>query len=145
VAIGSGVVSAGKAAIAVSTLTGGTHSITAVYSGDAANGGSTSAALAQVVDKAAATATVSSSADPAAVGQAVTFTATVTPAGATGPVQFLDGGTVIATVQLGGGTAAFTTSGLAAGAHKISAQYLGDGNFNPDVSPAFTQNVNKAK
>ena len=70
------------------------------------------------------------SANPAAAGGNVTFTATVTaPAGvASGSVQFEDFGSVIGTVALNGsGVATFMTSSLAAGPHEISAVYVGDG------------------
>jgi hypothetical protein len=40
----------GSAQCATSALTAGTHSITAVYSGDATNAGSTSAVLSQAID-----------------------------------------------------------------------------------------------
>ena len=51
---------------------------------------------------------------------------------------------MLATMNLTNATAAFTTSSLTAGSHKITARYLGDGNLNPDDSQALTQNVNKA-
>lgn len=48
--LGTGTLDAtGVGTLAVSTLASGSHSITAVYSGDAANAGSTSSALTQVV------------------------------------------------------------------------------------------------
>src|ERR1019366_8950661 len=49
--LGSGTLSGGATAFALSTssLTAGTHSITAVYGGDSANAGSTSPVLSQVI------------------------------------------------------------------------------------------------
>lgn len=99
---------------------------------------------------AATTTTVTSSANPAVVGQSVTFTATVsvvapgtgTP---TGAVTFLDGAT-----SLGTGTvnaerqATLTTSALVAGAHGITARYAGDTNFATSTSASLTQTINKA-
>jgi hypothetical protein len=127
--IGTAAVTSGVAALATSALNTGTHSITAVYSGDASYSGSTSAALGQTVNKAAAVIAVASSANPANYGQAVTFTAAITPATATGTVQFLDGATLLGTSNVMSGAATLTTSSLAAGSHSISAIYSGDANY----------------
>jgi hypothetical protein len=89
-----------------------------------------------------------SSLNPSALGQAVTFTATVKPASGTGTptgtVTFNDGATVLGTGALSSGTATFTTSGLAGGMHSISAVYGGDANFTSGTSPVVTQTVNQA-
>jgi hypothetical protein len=88
-----------------------------------------------------------SSLSPSALGQGVTFTATVKPAVGsgtpTGTVTFNDSTTVLGTGALSGGTAAFSTSGLAGGAHSITAAYGGDANFTGSTSPVLTQTVNK--
>src|SRR3979409_1120111 len=77
--------------------------------------------------------TLISSRNPSALGQAVTFTATVKPASGTvtptGTVTFNDGATVLGSGPLSGGTATFTTSGLGAGVHSITAVYGGDASF----------------
>jgi len=57
--------------------------------------------------------------------------------------MFHDGASQIGTGTLSGGTAAITTSTLAAGAHSITAIYAGDGNFAGGTSPILTQTVNK--
>ncbi len=64
--------------------------------------------------------------DPSAFGQAVTFTAKVTPATATGAVQFLDGTTALGTGTVTGGAASLSVSSLAVGAHSITAAYAGN-------------------
>ena len=83
------------------------------------------------------TTTVTSSPNPSALNQQVTFTATVTSGAAgtpTGTVQFKDGGpngTNIgspATLN-GSAVASVTTSSLSAGNHVIFAIYNGDSNF----------------
>src|SRR6266508_2075574 len=65
------------ATCATSSLSVGTHSISAVYSGDATNNGSTSPSFSQVVNKATSTTTLVSAANPSTAGANVSFTATV--------------------------------------------------------------------
>jgi hypothetical protein len=101
------------------------------------------------VNKASTTTTLSSSANPSAIGQPVTFTATVNvvaPAAGTptGTVTFRDGSTTLATEPLGSnGTASFSTSTLAVASHLITAVYSGDSNFNGSTG-SLTQNVQYA-
>lgn len=90
------------------------------------------------------TTTLSSSGSPSDLGQAVTFTATVTSPGGipTGTVTFLDGAATLGTGTLdAGGVATFTTTELAAGTHDVSARYEGAGLFEPSTSSAVTQVV----
>lgn len=63
-------------------------------------------------------------------GESITFTATVSGSGVTGPVLFRDGSRIIGEEMLSGGKAVFTTSSLSAGLHFISAEYQGDGTFS---------------
>ena len=80
-------------------------------------------------------------------GQAVTFTATVTPTNATGTVNFYDGATLLGSGTLSGTTtktASYTTTGtpLSAGTHSsITAAYQGDAGRNASTSAAITQTV----
>ena len=68
----------GTATFSASTLAVGSHTITAVYAGDANFSTSTSSqAATQVVNQAATTTTVASSANPSTFGQSITLTATV--------------------------------------------------------------------
>src|SRR5207249_3170676 len=71
---------AGQATFSTTTLPAGTHAITAFYAGETNFNGRTSGTVSQVVNvtKADTTTALSSSANPSAVGQAVTFTASVT-------------------------------------------------------------------
>jgi hypothetical protein len=135
----------GSAALSTTALTATAHSITAVYSGDTNNTGSTSAPLTQTVNAVSPTTTaLTSSKNPSETGQAVTFTANVTSAGGTptGTVNFLDGGGVIGSAALSGGAAAFTTSILTKGSHTITAVYAGTVGFTTSTSPALVQAVN---
>ena len=142
--IGTSALSGGTASLTAASLAVGTHSLTTVYGGDAGDSGSTSAPVTVTVSKAGASVTRSSSLNPSGSGQAVTFTATVSPVAATGSMQFLDGATVIGTSALSGGTASLTTAALAAGSHTMTAVYSGDGNYTAATSAAMTQTVNKA-
>lgn len=136
--------SSGVATLTTSTLTAGTHTITAVYGGDANYLGSTSAALHQVVNKATTSSTVTSSLNPSHHGQKVTFTATVTSTGGTptGSVKFMDSATLLGARSLSGGTAAFSTTTLTTGTHNITVVYGGSSNFAGSTSPMLVQTVN---
>jgi hypothetical protein len=129
--------------MATSALAGGSHSITAVYGGDATFNGSTSITLTQTVNKGTSFTVVVSNLNPSKRGQSVTFTATVTPSGATGSVGFYDGKKLLGTRTLSGGTASLSTSNLSAGSHSITAKYNGDANFNGSTSAVLTQTVTR--
>jgi YVTN family beta-propeller protein len=95
-----------------------------------------------IADPISSTTNLTSAPNPSVLGQSVTFTATVTPAGATGTVTFTEGLILLGTGTLNGsGTATFTTGSLSAGNHVISATYGGDGNFTPSSSAELTQAV----
>jgi hypothetical protein len=140
-AIGTATLASGTAVLATSSLAAGAHSITASYGGDANDAPASSAAVAQTV-KSVASVSLTSSVNPSLIGQVVTFTAGVTPSAATGTVQFLDGTTVIGTVAVTSGAAAFSTSQLTQGTHSITASYSGDANDTAATSTALAQTVN---
>lgn len=79
------------------------------------------------------TVALTSSVNPAQVGQPVTFTATVSGAGGTpsGIVTIMDGTTSIGGGAVAGGVVALTTAALAQGTHSIAAVYSGDDVFAP--------------
>ena len=135
----------GQAALVTSSLSNGSHSISAVYGGDPTFAGSASVALAFVVGPAGAatTTTLASSANPSLSGQAVTFAAAVTgSAGSpTGKVTFRDGGQILGAATLAGGSASLTISSLAVGSHSITATYAGDTSFASSVSSALAQSI----
>jgi hypothetical protein len=102
-----------------------------VYAGDATNSGSTSAVLNQVVLETTSSATLTSSPNPSAQGQAVMFTATISSPTVipTGPITFAYGKTVLGTAQLSGGKGNLTISSLAVGSTKVTATYYGNSNI----------------
>jgi hypothetical protein len=145
VPVGSG----GKATLTTSFATTGSHAITAVYSGDLASVGS-SQSLTEQVNAApthkATTTSLLASANPVVVGQAVTFTATVSdPSGTarpTGTVTFFVGNTAVARVTLdANGQARIRGSFSVAGLFTIRAVYSGDANFDAS-SQSLTEQVN---
>ena len=117
---------------AITTLTVGNHTITAVYSGDTTYASSTGTLSGgQIVNSTSASTAVTSSANPSASGQSVTFTATVSPSTATGTVQFTIDGTAFGsavTLSNGNATSNATTS-LTVGNHTVSATYSGDSTY----------------
>lgn len=119
----------------------GTHSITAVYSGDAANSASTSSATPVGVDASVTSTSLIVSPSQATVGQAVTLTATVTGFQPSGSVTFLDGSTALGTATLANGEASLTVSTLAAGSHTLSATYAGDSRNLGSSAPSVTATV----
>ncbi|MDQ6714106.1 MAG: Ig-like domain repeat protein, partial [Candidatus Dormibacteraeota bacterium] len=98
------------------------------------------------------TATVlSSSANPAAYGTVVTFTATVTatnaglpnPTTGDGSVSFKDGSSLLCNAVTLGGNQASCSVGLAVGTHAIQATYSGTGRFVASAA-ALSEQVNPA-
>jgi alpha-tubulin suppressor-like RCC1 family protein len=139
ISIGTAAVSAGKAVLSTTALPSGANAITARYDVAGADPRlltSTSAAVSVSVAKRTSTTTLTASKNPAALGTAVTLTATV-GTGATGNVVFKNGTATIATVALTNGvaTTAFTPS--VAGTLPITAAYAGDANFNASTSAAL--------
>ncbi len=138
------------------------YTITATYSGDGnfvAN--TTSNSVSQTIVKANTSTLVTSSSagNTSTFGQAVTFTAVISPAGAgtpTGTVTFMDNGKTFSggagvnvPVQTVGGqqVAMFTIANLVVSSvtsHSITAAYTGDANFNGSASSGLTQTVNPA-
>jgi hypothetical protein len=117
----------GKAKFRTASLEAGVHSITASYSGDETFRSSTSSELDQII-RAETRTELSSSHNPSRRGQPVTFTARVAPDSGgtpTGKITFRDFHSVLATVELSGAQAVFSTSRLRRGHHVIRADYGG--------------------
>jgi hypothetical protein len=99
----------------------------------------------QVVELYSTTTALTSSLNPSTHGQAVTFTATVTPTGPnqpTGKVTFKDGTLGIGSATLNGGVATLVKSTLAVGTHPITATYQGDASSAKSTSAVLNQVVN---
>jgi hypothetical protein len=136
-------VSASAASFTTSTLTAGTHTIAATYSGDTLYTGST----ANLTQKTIGPPNIQlvSSLNPSTPNVNVTFTVTVSSSNGTptGTVIFNDGSTALSVALPldGSGVAAFSTATLAAGTHPITAVYGGDANFSTVTSSIVSQRV----
>ena len=133
----------GVAALTTSTLTAGTHSITAVYQGDSDYGGSTSNAISETIQQVATATVISASANPGIAGASIKLTVTVTAASSTSPnvpitgtVTLTQGATILGTGQVtasGSGPAVATfsvsSSSFTPGSQTITAVYGGDTNY----------------
>ena len=139
---GTVAISNGTALYTTSTLTGGTHSITAAYGGDANDSGS-SASLQQNVNPAQTTCSLTSQPNPSTIGVQVAFVASVSPSTATGTVTFLEGSNTLSTGSLSQGAATYRTATLAAGTHAVTAVYGGDQNYSGCTSGTVNQQVNE--
>jgi hypothetical protein len=110
--------------------------ITATYLGDFNNAASISNTLTEYIGSSFRTRTgLSTSGSPSFIGQAVTFTANVSPSVGTvqdgEPVTFYDGLTPIGTGTTVNNVATFTTSALMVKTHFMKAVYPGDAVFAP--------------
>jgi len=146
--LGTGTLASGSATFTISTLApGGTDNVKAKYPGDATFATSTSAPVAQVVNKAATTTSLTTSPNPSNVGQSVTLTATVssTAGTVTGNVAFSSGSKKLGTGSLSSGVAIVTTTSLAAGADAVVATFNGSTSFATSTSNTVNQTVGSAQ
>jgi hypothetical protein len=135
--IGTVTIADNQAVLTASYKTISSHVITATYSGELhIAAGSISNSVTEDI-RAASKTVVTSSGSPSRMGQAVTFTATISsrfgriPDGES--VTFLDGTKMLGSRATAGGIATFTTSSLSVGTHTIRAKYAGDKQFRPSA------------
>ena len=141
-----------QAQFTTSTLSAGSHTVSASYSGDTNVSPSSGSLPTQTVDAPAlqaSTTTLQSTVNPSTTGQFVTFTAIVSAPSfqgtLTGTITFTIDGHAQTPIQLtpvgNSGDAAFTTSTLSEGLHTVSAAYSGDNNVSPSSGSLPTQSV----
>ena len=136
-------VSGGVATLAHTFDTVGAHAITAAFTAGAGFHDSVSGV--KTVDVTADTTTTLNAPATAVVGDDVTFTADVTPAGATGQVQFKDGGANLgAPVDVVNGQATLTRKFVEAGSHSVTADFVGTGGYNNSTSAAASLSITDA-
>ncbi len=134
---------AGVATLTSATLGLGPHSITAVYSGDALDSASTSAALVQTVQPATSTVAFSSGANPSPFGSSLVLSVLVHGTGArpVGTITLQDGSSTLGVQSLDpNGLATFSMSNLPIGIHNLVALYSGD-TVHAANSATLTQTV----
>jgi len=132
----------GFATAETNALTAGNHTLTASYGGDPNyNPSSAQPPVSQTVNQAPTTTSLQAAPPTSVAGQTVALTASVSPAGATGSVTFLDNGNPIGGAPLNGGTANFSTSSLSVGSHSLTASYPGNTNYTSSVSSPVTESV----
>jgi hypothetical protein len=139
--LGTGTVASGVVTFSTSSLSPGSHLISATYGGNGNYSGSSSNMITQVINQASTTLTLTSAPNPSTLGQSVIFTATVSPIGASGTVTFSEGANILGTGTISNGVATFSTTSLTAGLHVISATYGGDSTYPGSSSNSLTQAV----
>jgi hypothetical protein len=144
----------GQATYNTSSLPVGTTHVEAVYGASGNYLGSTSSpSLAQVVNAASTTTSLTSSPNPSSYGAAVNFTATVSasPGTPSGTVTFYSCTTTtcgtktsLGTGTLSGGKALYSTTSLPVGTTYVEAVYGGSLNYATSTSSPVTQKVSQA-
>ncbi|WP_244872284.1 Ig-like domain repeat protein [Catellatospora sp. TT07R-123] len=123
-------VASGSASLSTAALTAATHSLKAAFTPSgapytASESGVTSYQVTAPVATVTTTALAVTPSGTVTQYSPVSLSATVTPAGAVGAIQFLDGGVALgAPVAVSGGSASLSISSLGVGAHSLSARFV---------------------
>jgi hypothetical protein len=139
--------SSGVATLVNTSLTAGTHSLTAQYAGNSSFLTSASVAVSVTVNPQIGSTTTTLTASPTqiAAGQTLTLTATVQGTSGTvsgGTVNFLSGSTPLGAAPVNSsGVATLTLTTLAVGTYNLSAQYSGNTTFLASTSAAASVTV----
>ena len=142
--LGSATLAAGSATLTTAGLDAGTRAIEAHYDGDPSfEPGIGTESHVILAASATPALTLSSSRNPANVGQSVTLTANVSMSSGpvSGLVEFFDAGTLIGTAAIVSGQARLTTSAFAAGSHAVTARYAGADGVPPSGSGVLVQAI----
>ncbi len=135
--MGQAFLGGGVATVALPFTTVGTHTLTAVYAGDAPYAPSTSPPVQQQVNPANGV-TLTATPNPAAPGQPISLTATLMPSDATGTVTFWWGTTSLGVEALAAGVATHVVASFPLGSHVLTAAYSGDATHPASTSPPIT-------
>jgi len=141
--VGNSTLSSGSATIVLTGIGAGTHALSVQYGGDGLNPAATSSVTSVTVTQAASSVTEQLNAQSYA-GLPMILTAVVSPAThgtPTGTVAFLDSATVVASANVVNGVATGTYLTPSVGAHAMTANYSGDGNFQPSSSGVLNTTV----
>jgi sugar lactone lactonase YvrE len=129
-ALGSSQLNAGAASFSTSTLSAGSHTITATFTGDSDYSGN-SGSFTQLVNKATPTVTLAIQPNAIVLGQSAVLTATVNSSAGvpTGTVTITDNSTSLGNAPVNASGVATLTVTLTGGSHALVAVYNGDANF----------------
>jgi hypothetical protein len=126
----------GGAALNISSLAVGSHTVSAAYGGSGSFNAGSGGPLTLTVTKADVTLAITYSPQPAVGGHSLTLTITVTPAPPAvdgkpdGTVTIYDGSALLGTAPVDPGTAVYTISSVGSGNHAFSATFSGTASFN---------------
>ena len=141
-ALGQATIAGGMATVDASSLTVGSHTLTASYFGDTTHLPSTSAAATVTITALLTTTTLVAQPGQIIFGSTTSLTATVSPSAASGNVIFRDASSgVLGTATITAGSAVLNTSTLPAGMRSISADYSGDAVHASSLSAIATVSV----
>jgi hypothetical protein len=129
----------------------GTYQVVANYSGDS-NYDASASKISLAAPQGTPMVSLTASPNPVVRYESVNLTASVTGSGLTptGSITFYDGSNQLDTLHLDSNESAtyytpyHVTSSLAAGQHSITAQYSGDTNYIPTISPVVVVSVTQA-
>ncbi|HEY1576611.1 MAG TPA: Ig-like domain repeat protein, partial [Terracidiphilus sp.] len=120
----------GVATFTTTSLTPGSHNLTARYAGDTNDASGTSNAVNETIAQATTSTTLGTTDASPIVGESITLSATVVSTEGpqpTGVINFTDNGSPLGSASLNtSGIAALTLNSLAPGPHSIVANYTGD-------------------
>ena len=128
----------------------GSHNVTATYAGDSNTASSTSSPVSLTATPASTTLALTAAPTTVAIGSQVALTATLTPYSAGQlttdgeQVTFSSGGKSIGTAALKTGEAMLNLTSLPVGTNSITAQYVGDKNFQASASSVASVTVTSA-
>lgn len=127
--LGTGTVTTGSASLTLPSLAAGTHSFTAVYSGDTTHDTSTSPSATSLIVTVPTTTTLTAAAT-GFFGTPYTMTANITPAfgsasAINGGVVTFSNGTPLGSCTISGGTCYTTITTLPPGTYTVTASYAG--------------------
>lgn len=139
-------VSSNHSSYSTQFLSGGSHNISAIYSGDTNFNTATSNTLTQTVNPLSTSTSIviSSGTNPTVIGNSVIYRATVSSSFGIpdGYINFFDGYTIIGILSLNvDGQASLSTSFSSIGTHVITAQYLASTNYQTSTSSPINQVV----
>ena len=135
--LGQAGIAAGTGAYTTSSLSAGTHTLQATYSGDGTYAGGVSNTLTVVVDAEPTSIVLQALPSSAPFGSTITLKATVSAAVGplSGTVQYFDGGTQIGMSAIdAGGSTQFATSSLGLGVHTLTAKFVATASLGPSTS-----------